>query len=69
MKTKVKINVPNNKDKLSVDDMLFKSKDGTKDLTFDEWFDSYIEDIDIIQQLKNKKNGISDNTFSTDDRE
>lgn len=69
MKTKVKINVPNNKDKISVNDLVFKSKDGTKELTFDEWFDEYIEDIDIIQNLKNKKNGISDNTFSTDDRE
>jgi len=59
MKTKVKINVPNNKEKPTVDDMIFRNKDGTKDLTFDEWFDGYIEDIDIIQQLKNKKNGIS----------
>jgi len=58
MKTKVKINVPNDKDKISVDDMIFKNKDGTKDLTFDEWFDGYIEDIDI-QDLMNKKNGIS----------
>jgi len=61
MKTKVKISVPNNKDKISVDDMLFKNNDGTKLLTFDEWFDGYIEDIDIIQDLKNKKNGISKN--------
>jgi hypothetical protein len=59
MKTKVKINVPNNKEKPTVDDMIFRNKDGTKDLTFDEWFDGYIEDIDIIQDLKNKKNGIS----------
>ena len=59
MKTKVKINVPNNKEKPTVDDMIFRNKDGTKELTFDEWFDGYIEDIDIIQDLKNKKNGIS----------
>ena len=55
MKSKVKIIVPNNKDKISVDDMIFKSKDGTKDLTFDEWFDKIERDSDVLQNLKNKR--------------
>ena len=49
MKHKLKI------DKPKVDNMVFRTKGSTEELTFDDWFDEFIGNTDIIQKLKNKK--------------
>jgi hypothetical protein len=54
MKHKFKIDIPTDIEKLTVDDIVFRTKDGTEELTFDEFFKELIGDIDIIQNLKNK---------------
>lgn len=55
MKIKLKMDVPTDIDKPTIDDMKFLSKDGTTEINFDEWFDEFIGDTDIIQKLKNNK--------------
>jgi len=52
MKHKLKI------DKPKVDNMVFRTKGSTEELTFDDWFDEFIGNTDIIQKLKNKKREI-----------
>jgi hypothetical protein len=54
MKHNFKIDIPTDIEKLTVDDIVFRTKDGTEELTFDEFFTELIGDIDIIQNLKNK---------------
>ena len=48
MKLKFKIDIPTDIEKLTVDDIVFRTKDGTEELTFDEFFKELIGDIDII---------------------
>ena len=53
MKNKMKI--PTDIEKPTVDDIKFLSKDGTTELNFDDWFDEYIGNSEVIQKLKKKK--------------
>ena len=55
MKLKFKIDIPTDIEKLTVDDIKFLSKDGTTELNFDDWFDEFLSNTDVIQKLKKIK--------------
>ena len=45
-----KIIIPSNTEKVSIEDLIFRSKDGLKELSFEEWFKE--QNIDIILRKK-----------------
>ena len=49
MKHKLIIDEPNE------EDIKFLSKDGKTYLNFDDWFDEFLSNTDVIQKLKNIK--------------
>ena len=49
MKNKLIIDEPNK------EDIKFLSKDGTTELNFDDWFDEFLSNTDVIQKLKKIK--------------
>jgi hypothetical protein len=55
MKIKFKIDIPTDIEKPTVDDMVFRTSDGDKELNFDDWWDNFIGNSDIIQKLKTNK--------------